>query len=362
MKQTTLFALAAASSFACVSASAAIQAFNDDCSEVGVRWSDQTGDYVTSDGSKVTVDTDTTTEVSYYTTYDGTASGTKVVTVLDFDVTFTAATSRPDWQEGAQFQLYVSSSGNVKAMVDDTSSHDVDLGVTNAGLTHVTITKSGNSFSVKVGNNTAATVSPASGSASALTSVGFLGTGTVDNFVGSYGSTATNEGSSDTSSDAAVSVSGNTVTGSFATTVNNNALKFIKVTTSERTYTLRYTDSQVIALPANAVARPPLRHLHLRDAEPELALEGVLDSRYRMPLVVLAHPRVHLGLARPPYAAFDYATTLICLRALHQSELVGFLVKGLRRRAPSEALLEGVQGVVHVPAAVVVHQPCGGFW
>ena len=251
MKQTTLFALAAASSFACVSASAAIQAFNDDCSEVGVRWSDQTGDYVTSDGSKVTVDTDTTTEVSYYTTYDGTASGTKVVTVLDFDVTFTAATSRPDWQEGAQFQLYVSSSGNVMAMVNDTSSNDVDLGVTNAGLTHVTITKSGNSFSVKVGNNTAATVSPASGSASELTSVGFLGTGTVDNFVGSYGSTATNEGSSDTTSGSAL-VSGNTVTGSFATTVNNNALKFIKVTTSKGTYTLRYKDGQRIALPSDA--------------------------------------------------------------------------------------------------------------
>lgn len=243
MKQTTLFALAAASSFACVSASAAIQAFNDDFSTKSTRWNDSNEAVTVADGV-ASIDADT--EVPYYTTYEGTAGGSAVVTKLEFQVAFTAASAAPDFATGAQFQLYLDSSGNVIAMTSDGSTtNSTTVGTATAGaLTSVVIDTTTTGFNVTVGNGTTYLVEKAS--PAPFQSVGFLGTGTVDNFVGSYGTASTTDGSS--TADGSALVSGNTVTGSFATT----DLKFIKVTTTQGTYTLRYVNGQTIELPSNA--------------------------------------------------------------------------------------------------------------
>lgn len=180
------------------------------------------------------------------------APNSQNVTILEMDVCFVGADSAPDTEGfNGQTMLYLDISGNdpvVKAYTTAEGDWVTLTGSVADGSWHkVRMEFSASAVAFFLDGTAAGTADLTS--FTKVQSVGFKGTGMVDNFVGDKagipGATTT-DGTNETAGNSASFVNG-VVTGDFSTT----DLQFIRVYNGNNYVTLRYTDSQAITLPAN---------------------------------------------------------------------------------------------------------------
>ena len=172
------------------------------------------------------------------------------VTILEMDVCFVGADSAPDTTGfNGQTMLYLDVSGAtpvVKAYTAGSGWVSLTGSVADGSWHTVRMEFSASAVAFFLDGTAAGTATLSS--FTKVTSVGFKGTGMVDNFVGDKAGIpgATDSGNGETAGNSASYVNG-VVTGDFSTT----DLKFIRVYNGNNYVTLRYTDSQAVTLPAN---------------------------------------------------------------------------------------------------------------
>ena len=177
------------------------------------------------------------------------------VSILELDVCFVGADTPPDATDfDGKTMVYLDVTDEsvpvLKAWANGTWNTLNPSGVTisNGGWYKLRMEFDGNTVTYKVNDIAAGSVQLTSGTFGKVESVGFKGTGLIDNFVGDKGGISgyTDDGTGENAGNA-VAFENGVVTGSFETT----ALKFIRVYNGNNYVTLRYTDSQAITLPAN---------------------------------------------------------------------------------------------------------------
>lgn len=181
------------------------------------------------------------------------------VTILTMDVFFVGADSAPDTTGfTGQTMVYLDTSGNDPVLKAYTAAENDWVTLPTAatitdGSWH-TIQMAFSASEVEYSIDGTAATNLTLTSFTKVQSVGFKGTGMVDNFVGDKAGIpgATDDGSGEQAGNSASydSTTG-VVTGAFETTLNGDDLEFIRVFDSSDNYvTLRYSNSQAITLPA----------------------------------------------------------------------------------------------------------------
>ena len=179
------------------------------------------------------------------------------VTILTMDVCFVGADSIPDTTGfTGQTMLYLDISGNdpvVKAYTAGSGWVPLEGSVADGSWHTVRMEFSASSVAFFLDGNSTAAGTATLSNFTKVSSVGFKGTGMVDNFVGDKAGIpgATDDGSGEQAGNSASydSTTG-VVTGAFETTLNGDDLEFIRVYNSTGYVTLRYDDAQAVTLPA----------------------------------------------------------------------------------------------------------------
>ena len=179
------------------------------------------------------------------------------VTILTMDVFFVGTDTAPDTTGfTGQTMVYLDTSGNDPVLKAYTAAEAGWVTLPTAatitdGSWH-TIQMAFSASEVEYSIDGTAATNLTLTSFTKVQSVGFKGTGMVDNFVGDKAGIpgATDDGTGEQASNSATYENG-VVTGAFETTLNGDDLEFIRVFDSSDNYvTLRYSNSQAITLPA----------------------------------------------------------------------------------------------------------------
>lgn len=252
MQRKAIGAFALAATLAGVSSSAnTLTSFSEDFEGFSAGDTPTTGWTIPADAAVVSADQaaggtqslsiDTDSEVTFTPTADQ-------VTTVKMDVYLTAGSTAPTWPTDAKLVIYLDNT-TLKGSVDGSTWTDIATGVSASTWTSIEMTFSAGSVAVKAGNSAAVTLSNAAVPAT-VTSVGFSGTGFVDNFVGEYEyNYAYDDSNTDTTgesatADATITVNSGSVSFSYPSvaTTGANAMKFVRVYDNTGKYvTLRTT-------------------------------------------------------------------------------------------------------------------------
>lgn len=258
MKRNAMGAFALAAAFAGVAASAntltafGTYTFDDDATGSAPAASDGTWAVPTGDIAEVTADKykgdsgkSLAIDAAGEVTFTPSANNADKVSLDVYLTPAAAGADAPDIPQDAKLVVYLDSEGNLKgAKGGDSTYTTIKTGVTGNAWVKLDLAFDGNNATVSV-DGVAGT--PIASSATTVTSVGFSGTGYVDNFVGTYeyNYAYDNNGGSDTAaSRASIEVSGKTVTFNYAGTAAAGTVKFVRVYDAVGNYvTLRTTDN-----------------------------------------------------------------------------------------------------------------------
>ena len=243
MKRT---AIAAAAILAGVAANAGTvdkfsEQFDNNYTFDSARWTGVTGNAEVSTDQKTTgthsLFIDSSEEVNY-------SPAATNVSVVSLDVYLTPGADAPDLKKIANSKLviYLATDKNLKGCVDGSNWETIASNVEGNTWTNLTMTFSAGSVTVKMADGTQK-VFENSGVPATVTSVGFQGSGYVDNFVGkcqmnNYAYTDGDTGTAgETSGSAEIGVNGNKVTFNYS---NVTGMQFVRVYDDQGKYvTLR---------------------------------------------------------------------------------------------------------------------------